>query len=165
MTDDLPSLYAYLRWSDNLTIEAVRKLTPEQYVQEPEPGWASIRESLVHIAGATWIWSRRLEGEMPSVRPTAEQYPTLDDVARLFAEVHDAFDRLLPTLTPDRLAAPWTYRNLSGQEATLPLWAVYRHVVNHDTYHRGQVASKLRRFGVEPPITDLALWASQQTSA
>jgi uncharacterized damage-inducible protein DinB len=39
---------------------------------------------------------------------------------------------------------------------------VLRHVVNHSTYHRGQVASKLKRFGVEQPMTDFVLWALEQ---
>jgi uncharacterized damage-inducible protein DinB len=41
-----------------------------------------------------------------------------------------------------------------GRTATLPPWAMLRHIVNHSTYHRGQVASKLKRFGVEQPVTD-----------
>jgi uncharacterized damage-inducible protein DinB len=39
---------------------------------------------------------------------------------------------------------------------------VLRHVVNHSTYHRGQVASKLKRFGVEQPLTDFVFWVMEQ---
>jgi uncharacterized damage-inducible protein DinB len=39
---------------------------------------------------------------------------------------------------------------------------VLRHVVNHTTYHRGQVASKLKRFGVVQPETDLVVWAIER---
>ena len=81
----------------------------------------------------------------------------------LLDEAHDACDRLLPALTPERLAATWTYRNLQGRERSLPFWAVLRHVVNHGSYHRGQIASKLRRPGVEPDPTDLVLWAIEAT--
>jgi hypothetical protein len=31
-----------------------------------------------------------------------------------------------------------------------------------ETYHRGQVASKLKRFGIEQPITDFFFWAIEQ---
>jgi uncharacterized damage-inducible protein DinB len=37
-----------------------------------------------------------------------------------------------------------------------------RHIVNHATYHRGQVASKLKRFGIEPPNTDFFWWVIEQ---
>ena len=63
----------------------------------------------------------------------------------------------------EQVAAPFTFRNMKGQTLTVPLWAALRHVVNHASYHRGQVASKLKRLGVEPPITDLVFWVAEQT--
>ena len=81
--DDLPSLYVYTRWADARMMEAVRQLSPEQYVQEPAPGWASVRSSIVHMGGAMWIWARRLEGEPVAERPTEDEYPTVDDAQRL----------------------------------------------------------------------------------
>jgi uncharacterized damage-inducible protein DinB len=164
MRDDLSSLHAFNRWADGRVLDAARKLTPEQYVQEPAPGWTSVRATLVHVAGATDIWARRLQGETPAARATEADVPTIDDVVRLFARGHDTFDRLIAALTPEQLESVWSYRNFEGKDLRLPLWAVYRHVVNHASYHRGQVASKLGRLGVTPPSTDLVVWAIEQTA-
>lgn len=161
MRDDLLALYAYNRWADGRVVEVLRRLSPEQYVQEPAPGWSSIRATVVHLAGANDIWARRLEGEVVTVRPSEDDTPTLDDAVRYLAKGHDAFDRLLGTLTPERLASRWSYRNFKGEDTEVPLWAVYRHIVNHATYHRGQIASKLARLGLEPPVTDLVFWAME----
>ena len=90
--------------------------------------------------------------------------PTVEDAARLLTKVNDEFVALVPRLGPDRLTAIFTYRNLKNEEKRLPFWAVLRHVVNHASYHRGQVAVKLKRVGVEPPMTDLVLWAIEQTA-
>lgn len=49
-----------------------------------------------------------------------------------------------------------------GYAFSLPQWAILRHIVNHASYHRGQVASKLKRFGIEPPNTDVFFWAIEQ---
>ena len=163
MQDDLSSLYAYSRWADDRVVAAARQLAAGQYVQEPAPGWSSVRATLVHVADATLIWARRIAGEPVAGRAAESEVPTLDDAVRLFGQAHDAFDRLLPTLSSERLAAPWSYRNFEGKELRLPLWAVLRHVVNHATYHRGQLASKLKRLGVDPPATDLVFWAASQT--
>lgn len=162
--DDLPALFGYNRWADDRVVEVCRRLSPEQFTKEPVPGWTSIRASLVHVAGATLIWQRRIAGETVTARPSDEDFPTLDDAARLFRQGHDAFDQLLPTLTADRLGALWSYRNLEGRELTAPLWAVLRHVVNHATYHRGQVAAKLKRLGVDPVPTDMVVWAMEQAA-
>ena len=163
MQDDLKSLFAYNRWADAQVVEACRALGPGQYEQEPAPGWSSIRSTLVHAADAAWIWARRIEGQGVAGRATEAEVPTLDDAVALQARGHDAFDRLLDTTAPERLAAVWTYRNLEGRELSLPLWAVFRHVVNHATYHRGQVAAKLGRLGASPPRTDFVVWAIEQT--
>jgi uncharacterized damage-inducible protein DinB len=32
------------------------------------------------------------------------------------------------------------------------------HLVNHATYHRGQVVAQLRQLGHAPPATDLVYW-------
>jgi uncharacterized damage-inducible protein DinB len=161
--DDLASLYAYIRWADDRMVGALRTLTPEQYVREPAPGWTSVRATVVHMAGAVMIWASRLDGETLTTRPTEADVPTVDDAEALLRAGHDAFDRIRAGLTPERLGAVWSYRNFQGQLASLPLWAVLRHVANHATYHRGQVASKLRLVGAEPPVTDLLYWAIEQT--
>jgi uncharacterized damage-inducible protein DinB len=88
--------------------------------------------------------------------------PTVDDAERHLERAYRTLDDLLPTLTPERLTTPMTLRG-GGRSAMLPPWVVLRHVVNHATYHRGQVASKLKRFGVEQPPTDLIFWAFEQT--
>jgi uncharacterized damage-inducible protein DinB len=163
MQDDLKSLFAYNHWADLRVVEACRALGPARYEQEPAPGWPSVRATLVHIADATWIWSQRLDGEPVAARATETDVPTLDDAAALLARGHDAFDRLLETLPPERLATVWTYRNFENRELSLPLWAVFRHVVNHATYHRGQIASKFGRLGATAAKTDFVLWAIEQT--
>src|SRR5262245_23282675 len=60
MLDNFVSLYAYNRWADRHVLSACRKLTPEQYVAEPAPGWSSVRATMVHIAVVTEGWLRGL---------------------------------------------------------------------------------------------------------
>ena len=162
MTDDLATLFAYNRWAEARMLDACRQVPPGRYGEELAPGWASLRSSVAHIAGATDLWVRRFLGQPADAFVPESELATPDDAARLSAAALGALDRMALELTPEQLAAPFTYRNLRGQVATVPLWAALRHVVNHATYHRGQVASKLRRLGVEPPVTDLVYFAIEQ---
>lgn len=163
MNDDFVSLFAYNRWADRRVLDACRKLTPEQYAAEPVPGWSSVRSSLVHVAIVIDGWVRGVIGETVDSVPTEEEMPAVDDIERLLDRAQQNFERLVSTLTPERLAAPMTLRR-GARSVDLPPWAVLRHVVNHSTYHRGQVASKLRMLGVDPPATDLVFWAIEQSS-
>jgi uncharacterized damage-inducible protein DinB len=120
-----------------------------------------VRSTVYHIAVVTDGWLRGLAADPDESIPTEADLATVDDAERLLQRAYRRFDDLLPTLTPQRLATPVMYRR-RGRSATLPPWAVLRHVVNHTTYHRGQVASKLKRFGVQQPETDLIFWAFEQ---
>src|ERR1700736_3190498 len=68
--DDLASLFAYTRWADARILEKVRLLSPEQYAQEPVPGWTSVRSSILHMGWAMQLWSRRLDGQEMGTMPT-----------------------------------------------------------------------------------------------
>jgi uncharacterized damage-inducible protein DinB len=161
MNDDFVSLFAYNRWADRLVLDACRKLSPEQYAAEPAPGWSSVRASVVHIASATLTWIRRLAGEVVSSALTEADVPTVEEAERRLDQAYQLLGGLWPALTSERLAAPQTFE-LRGRTMVLPPWVVLRHVVNHSTYHRGQVASKLKRLGVEQPATDFVFWAREQ---
>src|SRR5262245_42279351 len=115
MQDDVVALFAYDHWANTKVLDACRKLTVEQYVAEPVPGWSSVRSTLYHIARATEWNLRTLAGDMDDSLPTEAELPTVDDAARLLERAYRRFEELRPTLTPAR-------------------WAILRHIVNHSTY-------------------------------
>lgn len=158
MRDDFDSLFSYNRWADRLVLDACRALSDEQYVAEPTPGWSSVRSTVVHIVRVTEGWLRLLAGEEVAAFLTEDNLPTLDTASDRLARSSDLYDALRPRLSPEFLDHPMTMRG-GGRTIILPPWVVLRHVVNHSTYHRGQVASKLARLGFAPPDTDLDTWA------
>jgi uncharacterized damage-inducible protein DinB len=164
MHDDFPSLFAYNRWADDRILAACRGLSQDAYTRELPSGMTALRTTLVHLAAATQAWSRRIRGEPVTALASETDLPAVEDAVRVLRETHDAFAHLASTLTPQRLAGIFSYRNLKNEEKRLPLWAVLRHVVNHASYHRGQVAVKLKRLGVDPPATDFVFWAIEETA-
>lgn len=161
MQDDVVALFAYDRWANSKVLDACRKLTAEQYGAEPVPGWSSVRSTMCHIALATEFNLHTLAGD-PDDRIAAEaDLATVDDAARFLEVAYRRFEELRRVLTPDRLNTVLTLR-WPGGTATLPQWALLRHIVNHSSYHRGQIASKLKRFGVEQPNTDFFFWVIEQ---
>jgi len=161
MQKDVVALFAYDRRANRKVLDACRKLTGEQYFAEPVPGWSSVRSTISHIALATEFNLRTLEGDRDERMPTEAELVTVDDVAQLLKRAYRRFEELRPALTPERLNSVLTLRAI-GRTFTLPRWAILRHIVNHSTYHRGQVASKLKRFGIEQPNTDFFWWVIEQ---
>lgn len=164
MQDDVVALFAFDRWANRRVLDACRKLTPEQYVAELVPGvgaWSSVRSTIYHIAWVTGFHVRTVAGDPDERIPTEADLATVDDAARLLERAYGRFEELRGALTPQRQSTVLTL-SWPGGSAKIPTWALLRHVVMHSTYHRGQVASKLKRFGIEQPITDFFWWAIEQ---
>ena len=43
------------------------------------------------------------------------------------------------------------YKDMRGAPRSEVLWQMVQHVVNHGSYHRGQVTTMLRQLGASPP--------------
>ncbi len=161
MNDDFASLFAYTKWANDLMLEYCRKLTQEQYTAEPVPGWSSIQSTVAHIAVATEGWMRGVAGLPTDSFPSQDAFQTVDSAAAHLQKAYGDFERALPGFTAEWLATPRTFKGRT-RTVVVPPWVVLRHVANHGTYHRGQVASKLKRFGIDPPLTDLIYWAAPE---
>ena len=164
MNDDFVTLYAFDRWANSTMLEACRKLSPAQYAAEPVAGWPPVRFTIYHIAAVTDKWVRGLVSDPDQSFPAEAEVPTPDAAAKMLDRAYRNLDKLLPSLTSERLVTPQNFLS-GGQIVMAPPWAVLRHVVNHATYHRGQVASKLKRFGIQQPDTDFVDWVIAETLA
>ncbi len=63
--------------------------------------------------------------------------------------------------TPD-LSEMIIYQNSSGKSYQNRISDMLLHVINHSTYHRGQIASLIRQHGLEPPATDYIFYQREK---
>jgi uncharacterized damage-inducible protein DinB len=57
------------------------------------------------------------------------------------------------------------YRFMNGQATESAFWQMFQHVVNHGTYHRGQVTTMLRQLGAAPPkSTDMITFYREKSA-
>lgn len=153
-TDEAKELFGYASWATARFFRAAEALTPEQLTALIESSFPSILGTLAHMVGAEWIWLRRWQGENPSAIPDWVGQPALEDLAARLAAIEEERASFLGRLTEADLERVVSYRGLDGQTFSHPLGDLLRHVVNHATYHRGQLATMLRQVGQAPPNTD-----------
>ncbi len=173
-TADIQTLYAYNRWANERIFSALDKLSAAQFTASVPSSFPSIRETVFHILGAEWIWLQRWKGFSPratvsgaNVTPTilsqltpvniahAEELTTVATL-RSFAEALERErQEFLSTLTDDRLQAPLPFNDMAGIAYSEPLVQLLQHLVNHGTYHRGQVITLLRQAGAETVSLDM----------
>jgi uncharacterized damage-inducible protein DinB len=105
-----------------------------------------------HVLGTEYLWLSRLQGE-PS--PLAV-WPELDltQMAAQLEILGGAWLDYLDRLDPGDLDRSVSYVNSQGEAWTGSVEEILTHAVMHSVYHRGQVASELRREGFVPAYTD-----------
>jgi uncharacterized damage-inducible protein DinB len=157
VTDSFGSLVAYTRWADAALLAACAELTPAQYTLELGGSFPSVQKTITHLAGSAKLWSLRLAGEPYTGLPTVAEIPDVATALARLGEAYAVFARVAPEWEATKTET-FTYRNVAGVEMTKVRWQVFRHIINHGTYHRGQLANMLRQLGVTPPTTDLLYW-------
>ena len=155
---DAQFLYAYNRWANARVLDASVCLVPEQFTRNLGSSFPCIRDTLVHILSAEWIWLRRWTGTSPRRALDSASFGSLDTLRARWAEVEVEQTAFVDQLTPEVLEHVVSYTNVQGEMWRYPLGQMLQHVVNHSTYHRGQVTTMLRQLGATPATTDLLVF-------
>jgi uncharacterized damage-inducible protein DinB len=158
-------LYEFNAWADRRTAESCAVLSPEQFTQDMKSSFHSVRDTLVHIFGAEWLWLERWNGRMPTAFPWAPNFTDLAMVRARWLEVERDLLNFVQNLDQQRLDAKMEVRTTAGGLYTQPLWQMTQHLVNHGSYHRGQVATMLRQLGAKPATEDLILFYRERNAA
>ena len=156
---DIAALIDYHYWATYRVIDAVESLTSEQFTQSIVSSFGSVRDTLVHLYGAEWIWLCRWNGVSPANSLAPDIFPDVATARRMFQEHEVKVREFWKSQSESDLARIVNYKTLAGQAFSSPLWQMQQHVVNHGTYHRGQLTTMLRQLGAAPPkATDLILF-------
>jgi uncharacterized damage-inducible protein DinB/GNAT superfamily N-acetyltransferase len=120
----------------------------------PEP----ILRLLGHLFSAERIWLMRIRQEETS-KEAVWAALSLAQCRAVAEEAKAGFREIIQEATEDRLAALISYRTTKGQPMESSLQDILFHVALHGSYHRGQIATLLRREGLEPVGTDFITFA------
>ncbi len=151
-------LLAYTIWADRQLLADVESLPHEDLVRDTGTSFGSVLGTMVHILGAEQLWLSRCLGVGLSRVPSVEEVGTAELLRESFEDLWPQMEVFLASLSEDQLDRDFTWVNLAGESHTAPFRQVLLHVVNHSTYHRGQVVAQLRQLGRTPPSTDLVHW-------
>jgi uncharacterized damage-inducible protein DinB len=149
------TLFEYDRWANARVLEAVSKVSAEQFVRDLGSSYRSIRDTLVHILSAELVWLSRWRGQSPQAHRNPAQFPNVEALQASWRELENELQVFLASLDDDKLRAPISYSTLAGQPQAQPLWQQMVHLANHSSYHRGQITTMLRQIGAVPVATDL----------
>jgi uncharacterized damage-inducible protein DinB len=166
---DIKHLFAYTEWANGLAMDAAGRLPDESLRRDVGVSHKSVFGTLLHTAGADWIWLERWNGRSPARDEawslwTAESCANLAALKERWRDVVDRRAQFISGLDEERLGAELPFKLLSGDASSMRLVDQMQHVANHATLHRGQVVGIIRQLGLEPPSTDLLFYLRREIS-
>jgi uncharacterized damage-inducible protein DinB len=157
MKDAIVRLLAHMEWADEQVYARCHDAHAEVEV-------AHLTEAVrlyAHVVACEKLWYLRLQKQDSRVQKV---WPTmsLDACAKLGRESVAAFKSYIDGLADADLATPIPYVNSQGSPFTNTIGDILIHVMIHGAHHRGQIATTLRRVGIEPPAVDYIVFARRK---
>lgn len=155
---DIRLLFAYNKWANRRILAATRIVEVEDFNRDLGTSYHSVRGTLVHLLWAEWVWLERWLGRSPRQVFATADFPDLAAIETRWATIEHGQEAFIETLTDEKLKTHISYENARGERWEYSLGHMMQHIVNHSTYHRGQVVTLLRQLGQTPPATDFLVY-------
>ena len=161
---DIQFLYYYNYWANHKILSTAERLTEGQFLAPRLYSHGSVRNTLVHILSAEWIWRVRCQEHLsPTTMPSFDNFPSLEALQRRWQLEEQRMRGYLQGLSDPELGRIVKYKRTGGQSQQNLLWHLLVHVVNHGTEHRSNVAAWLTEEGHSPGDLDIVHFTRAQT--
>jgi uncharacterized damage-inducible protein DinB len=137
----------YMLWADERIWEIVKTLSDEEFSQAQTLGSGSIRDRYLHMAQGHCRWYYHWVNK----EPEDVKAESLDRDA-LFSFLHRCNCLIMDLIQGNGFDAAKIPSENGGLLLTME--EMVFNIINHATYHRGQIVTLLRCLGKEVPATD-----------
>ena len=164
--EQVRTLIDYHYWARDRILDALEPLTVEQYTRDMGNSFRSIRDTIVHIYGADRVWYERWRGGSPRALVDASEFPDVVSVRQAWMELERGYRAHVEELGNAGIGRILNYTLLNGQPCSNVFWQMLQHVVNHASYHRGQLTTMLRQLGgaLPKPMDLIAFYRERQAT-
>jgi uncharacterized damage-inducible protein DinB len=147
-------LHAYNSWASNHFFNTLLQVPSEHYMQDMKSSHGALHGTLVHMVGAEKVWLERFQG---AEQPFLSKNPpgSLGELKIVWEKVGYETAKWLASMTDKKLTETFTMKTSKGETFTHTFGQAFQHLVNHSSYHRGQIVTMLRQLDVKPPTTDM----------
>ena len=142
-------------WANTEMVNWLKTKPSDLMTAEMPSSYPSIWATLLHIWGAEEIWLDRLRLLPPAPFLPQRFNGTLEELFDGILAKSKEFANYLEDLPDADFQEICTFKLLNGTEDSRPRGKMIHHCMNHSTYHRGQIVTMARNFGLtDPPSTD-----------
>lgn len=157
---DLQLAIAYNCWANEKILKTVSKLPVEHFEKNVKSSFGSIMKTLIHIFETEQGWLQICKESSGGEKPD-ETFESIKSLEQKWLLNNDDFQAYVDSLAPNDAKKIVAYHNASGKEFRDVLEHLIQHVVNHSTYHRGQITTLLRQIEAETVNTDFLAFVDE----
>jgi uncharacterized damage-inducible protein DinB len=155
MKDLLKDYTKYNIWANERICRVLEPLGAEILDREFKSSYTTIRKTVYHIWDSEFIWIKRLSGKSLKEGPSTAFNGTFLEFQNDFLAGSGKFFMYVLNKEGKDLEKDLSYKNIKGDPFKNKIHHIIQHVVNHSTFHRGQIITLLRTAGItELPTTD-----------
>ena len=136
----------YNLWANTIVCDWLEQITDEQWNQEIVSSFNSIQETVLHIISAENAWLQRFKKE-PFDWLQSTYKGTKEEHIQLWKKTSTEVKAFIDAFDEKDLDTNLDFKRLNGDAYSMPYYQLFAHVVNHATYHRGQLVTMLRQAG------------------
>jgi uncharacterized damage-inducible protein DinB len=163
MKEILSQLSAYNIWANQLLLDAINQLPEEKQKQELQSSFKSLYATALHMLDAENIWWQRMKLQERIVRPSDDFTGDMKELSNTVLNQNRQWDEWINNANEHQLLHVFHYQNTKKEQFKQPIYQMLIHMLNHGTYHRGQLVNMLRQLAVEKvPTTDFIVWSRRK---
>ena len=152
---DIRLLFEFNYWAKASMLGAVDSLPEAELYKDLKTSFKSVHGTILHICSAENNWLQRSTGNPSPKSLRIEDFPDYAAVKAKWVLVESGVVNHINSLTEEQLQQSFSFTTSDGKSVPTVRWHALQHMVNHGTYHRGQVTSMIRQLGGTPVSTDL----------
>jgi uncharacterized damage-inducible protein DinB len=149
----------YDAWADQTLFDALASLPTAEIYRQTKTLFGSMIGTLNHNYQVDLIWQAHLLGKDHGFTTRRDLlHPKFEDLVHAQTAVNRWFVSWAENQTPYSFSETISVRFVSGKVAEMQKGAIFLHVINHKTYHRGWVSQMFFDLDAKPPETDLSVY-------
>ena len=150
LKDQFIHLFKYNDWATRETANSIKGFEKKD---------ERLGDLLSHIVLAQKLWLNRVLKREVVVKPW-DKLPVQECVSQS-TSITAEWVNLLESFTDKELDKRIEYTNTKGEKYINTIRDIVVQVINHSTYHRAQIAQKVKALGGNPAVTDYIVYQRQ----
>ena len=143
-------LIEFQAWRREKVSELLREVDEKVFTEQLHGSFGSLYIILNHLVWAEKVWLGRVDRDtVATMKPS-----NVAGLLEMWAEVNGKWSSLIHEMNTEDISREIEYLTSTGDRFTNSVLEIVIHMVDHSTYHVGQMMNAIRGFGMEPVSTN-----------